>query len=231
MCSRRRQSVVLMTGGVQRRLAIGNTGEICVLARIPFQIVLLLAAVSATAVAQQPRGARGIEEARRGGVVIACRHAMTESADENEKTLKYDDPSTQRRLSAEGERQAEALGNAFRDLRIPVSEVIASPMQRARRTAELAFGSAQLDSSWHTRGDNYHGPKHDRRSEILGRPVEHGNRVIVSHIGTMSSVLPSVRGELEEGDCVVVRPRGGSQYDVIDVVPWRSWVRAAAASR
>jgi phosphohistidine phosphatase SixA len=199
-------------------------------ARTPLQILLLVAAGAASAAAQQPKGVLGIEAARRGGVVIACRHAISESADEDEKTLRYDDPSTQRRLSAEGERQAEALGKAFRDLQISVGEVIASPMQRARRTAELAFGRAQLDSSWHTRGDYYGGPKRDLRSELLGRPVDGGTRVIISHIGTMSSVLPSVRGELEEGDCVVVRPRGGSRYDVIEVVPWRSWLRAAASS-
>jgi phosphohistidine phosphatase SixA len=203
------------------------TGEIPMRARTPLRTLLLVAALATSAVAQQPKGVLGIDEARRGGVVIACRHAMTASADEDEKTLRYEDPSTQRRLSAEGERQAEALGKAFRDLRIPVGEVIASPMQRTRRTAELAFGGAQLDSNWHTRGDYYGGPKRDRRSEMLGRPVDGGTRVIVSHIGTMYSVLPSIRGELEEGDCVVVRPRGGSQYSVIEVVPWRSWLRAA----
>jgi phosphohistidine phosphatase SixA len=160
-------------------------------------------------------------------MVIACRHAITESADEDEATLRYDDPSTQRRLSAEGERQAADIGKAFRALRIPVAEVIASPMQRARRTAELAFGEARLDSTWHTRGDNYGGPKRQRRAEELGRPVERGVRVIVSHIGTMYSVLPSIRGELDEGDCVVVRPRGEARYDVIEVVPWRAWLEAA----
>jgi phosphohistidine phosphatase SixA len=147
--------------------------------------------------------------------------------DEDEKTLSYDDPATQRRLSAAGERQAADLGQAFRLLRIRVAEVIASPMQRARRTGELAFGQVRLDSTWHTRGDDYGGPKQRRRSEMLGRPVERGNRVIISHIGTMYSVLPSIRGELNEGDCAVVRPRGGAGYDVIEVVPWRSWLEAA----
>jgi phosphohistidine phosphatase SixA len=195
--------------------------------RTPLPILLLVTAGAAGVGAQQPKGALGIEAARRGGVVIACRHGITESADEDEQTLRYDDPSTQRRLSAEGERQAADLGQAFRRLRIPVAEVIASPMQRARRTGELAFGQVRLDSTWHTRGDNYGGPKHRLRSEMLGRPVEGRNRIIISHIGTMYSVLPSIRGELDEGDCVVVRPRGGAQYDVIEVVPWRSWLQAA----
>jgi len=196
--------------------------------RTPLLILLLLITAGAVGVgAQQPKGALGIDAARRGGVVIACRHGITEPADEDEGTLRYDDPSTQRRLSAEGERQAADIGRAFRRLRIPVAEVIASPMQRARRTGELAFGQVRLDSTWHTRGDNYGGPKQRLRSEILGRPVERGNRLIISHIGTMYSVLPSIRGELEEGDCVVVRPWGGTQYDVIEVVPWRSWLQAA----
>jgi hypothetical protein len=46
----------------------------------------------------------------------------------------------------------------------------------------------------------------------------------VSHLGTIQSLVPSI---LEEGDCVVVRPRGGENHDVIEVVPWRAWLRAA----
>jgi phosphohistidine phosphatase SixA len=195
--------------------------------RTRFLILLLLAAGAASASAQQAKGAPGIDAARRGGVVVVCRHAITESADEDEMTLRYDDPSTQRRLSSAGERQAAAIGEAFRKLRIPLAEVIASPMQRARRTAELAFGSVRLDSTWHTRGDNYGGPKRERRAELLGRPVERGALVIVSHIGTIYSVLPSISGQLEEGDCVVVRPQAGSRYEVIEVVPWRAWLEAA----
>jgi hypothetical protein len=100
-------------------------------------------------------------------------------------------------------------------------------MQRARRTGELAFGEVRVDSLWHTRGQDYEGPNRPLRAEVLGRAVEKGNRVIVSHIGTMYSVLPSIQGQLEEGDCAVIRPRGGTQYDVVEVVPWRAWVHAA----
>jgi phosphohistidine phosphatase SixA len=205
-------------------------GDMRLRGRIPLSIVLLLG-IGVSAEAQQPKGALGIETARRGGVVIVCRHGITDSANENETTLRYDDPSTQRRLSAEGERQAEALGKAFRELEIPVAEVITSPMQRARRTGELAFGEVRLDSMWHTRGENYVGPNRQLRAEMLGQTVERGTRVIISHIGTISSVLPSIRGQLDEGDCAVVRPRGGAQYDVVDVVPWRSWLQAAGVKR
>jgi phosphohistidine phosphatase SixA len=192
-----------------------------------FPFVLALTVQTVNVPTQQSRGALGIEAARRGGVVIACRHAITESADEDELTLRYDDPATQRRLSAEGERQAGELGKAFRVLRIKVAEVIVSPMQRARRSGELALGKVVVDSLWHTRGEDYGGPRQRLRSEVLGRPVDGGARVIFSHIGTLYSVLPSITGQLDEGDCVVVRPRGDTRYEIIEVVPWRSWVTAA----
>ena len=175
----------------------------------------------------QPQGTRGIEAARKGGVVIACRHAITDPTDENEMTLRYEDPATQRRLSARGERQAETLGRAFRALGIAIGNVIASPMERARRTAELLAGRADLDSLWHTRGNNYGGPRQQQRRDVLGEPVEDGNRLIVSHVGTLNSVLPALRPQLEEGDCVVVRPEDGGRYSVVEVVPWRAWLRAA----
>jgi broad specificity phosphatase PhoE len=193
--------------------------------RLPSLIVALIATAAVPLSGQQAKGALGIQAARRGGVVILCRHGMTDDAREDEMTLRYDDPFTQRRLSARGERQWEAIGKAFRAVRVPIGEVIASPMQRARRSAELAFGAARVvqDSTWHTRGENY-ASKRQRRLEVLSERVQHGNRIIVSHLGTIQSLVPSI---LEEGDCVIVRPRGGEKFDVIEVVPWRAWLRAA----
>src|SRR5687768_11784025 len=93
--------------------------------------------------------AAAIDAARKGGVVIACRHGTTnQSHPEDETTLLYDEPSTQRRLSAAGERQGQEVGTAMRELGIRFAEVIASPMQRARRTAELMAGEVRLDSLW-----------------------------------------------------------------------------------
>jgi phosphohistidine phosphatase SixA len=198
------------------------------------QRLAVLALCAATAVSvrpQDPAGTQGIEAARRGGVVVVCRHGMTDPAEEDEQTLRYDDPATQRRLSAAGERQAGEIGNAFRSLRIRVVQVVASPMQRATRTAELAFGQVQRDSAWHTRGEYYGGWKHDRRAQALSDSVTAGIRVIISHAGTIYSMFPSIRGGLQEGDCIVVRPQGQSQYEVIEVVPWRAWVEAGRTQK
>jgi phosphohistidine phosphatase SixA len=165
--------------------------------------------------------AAAIDAARKGGVVIACRHGITNQSDpEDETTLRYDEPSTQRRLSADGERQGQDVGAAMRQLGIRFAEVIASPMQRARRSAELMAGEARLDSLWHTRGENYE-PKRAARRVVLSQTVSNGNRLIVSHVGTLTSVL-QFRGSMAEGDCAVVRPLG-DRYEVIGLVPWAAW--------
>jgi phosphohistidine phosphatase SixA len=186
-------------------------------------ISALLLAGGATA--QRPTGDAGIEAARGGGMVIVCRHGITDSKDENEQTLRYDDPSTQRLLSTEGEKQAQAMAAAIRRLQIPAGEVIASPMQRARKSAELILGHARLDSLWHTRGDNYGGPRRELRTAVLQKPVPTGNRFIFSHVGTITSVIKGVNN-LQEGDCIVVRP-GTPTFDVVGVIPWRAWLAVA----
>ena len=191
---------------------------------------LLIAFLTRATAAQEPGAGAVIEAAKRGGVVIACRHGLSERFDENEMTLVYDDPATQRKLSAEGERQSRAMGEAFRALGIRPAEVIASPMQRARRMAELMFDRVTLDSSWHTRGTNYGGAKSDRRRAVLSAPVRDGNRVIISHIGTLNAAVGPPDLGLDEGDCAVIRP-DGTRFGVIGTVRWREWLEAAGVPK
>jgi phosphohistidine phosphatase SixA len=189
---------------------------------------LLFSATGATA--QERTAAAAIEAARNGAVTIVCRHAITDPSHNETEPVDYGNPATQRRLSAEGERQSEALGRAFQSLGIPVSQVVASPMQRARRTAELMFGQVSIDSIWHTNGSNYGGPPLEERRLVLSSPVQGGNRIIISHIGTIASVMPSVEGDLKEGDCVVVRP-GTAGFDIVGIVPWRAWADTNTRAR
>lgn len=189
-------------------------------------VVAIGAALASPLSAQTAAVRQAIDAVRAGGVVVVCRHAITGSFREREP-VDYGDPSTQRRLSPEGERQAEATGRALRALGVEAGEVLASPMDRARRTAELMFGRAvAVDSAWHTNGGAYDGPARERRLELLATPVAGGVRFVVSHIGTMRSVLPGSRS-VEEGDCVVVRPGAGA-FEEVGVVPWRAWLEAAA---
>lgn len=66
--------------------------------------------------------------------VLLCRHGETPWNAEGRYQGQMDIP-----LSDTGERQAAALGARLKDL--PIARAVASPLARARRTAELALGT------------------------------------------------------------------------------------------
>jgi len=99
-----------------------------------------------------PDGDGLLAQLRGGGVIIVIRHAATDRSqpDADERTgpdagpVDFDDCSTQRNLTDEGRADARTIGEAVRELRIPVGTVWTSPYCRSRDTAELAFGRAEV---------------------------------------------------------------------------------------
>jgi broad specificity phosphatase PhoE len=211
------------TAGSRRRAAKEQAAVGCGLLALLTSMVLT---PPSTALAQSTHG-RALNAATSGGVILLCRHAITGNFSEQEPVA-YSDSTTQRLLAPEGERQSGRMGRAFRSLDIPVAGVVASPMHRARRTAELMFDPAtiEIDSIWHTNGSEFTGPAVEARRRVLRTPLENGNLIIISHIGTMGNALGESPGEVGEGDCVVVRPRG-NDFEVIGVVKWREWESAS----
>ncbi|MGQ0777776.1 MAG: histidine phosphatase family protein [Pseudonocardiales bacterium] len=99
-----------------------------------------------------PDGDGLLAQLRGGGVIIVIRHAATDRSqpDADERTgpdagpVVFNDCSTQRNLTDEGRADARTIGEAFRELEIPVGTVWTSPYCRSRETAELAFGRAEV---------------------------------------------------------------------------------------
>lgn len=157
----------------------------------------------APAVAQaQPSGV--LEALREGGLILACRHAITDRSRGDARRVRLDDPSTQRVLSQAGREQSRRLGQVLARLRTPIAEVHASPYARTANTAELAFGRVETtetlqygNSTVQKRG----------REELLATTPVGGNRVLVSHQGILYRMFPGVpRGTIREGDCLVATP-------------------------
>lgn len=81
---------------------------------------------------------------RRGGVVVAFRHALAPGTFDPEG-FRLEDCSTQRNLNEEGRDQARRIGLWFRAQGLPPSRVRSSPWCRCLETATLAFGRGE---SW-----------------------------------------------------------------------------------
>ena len=119
-----------------------------------------------------------------GGKVIYLRHAATNQREVD--TGRLGDRSGQRNLSPDGIRQAERLGHALRALRVPLNEILASPVFRARDTAELAFGEHQIKVTMDLVADEYAGDHLKAMLEATKRllrtlPGPGMNRVLVGH--------------------------------------------------
>ena len=194
----------------------------------------LLALLCAPAVShaqqhQPPAAPPGIDSAltaplllgrlRQGGLVLACRHAITDRSKPDAQPIDVTDRSRQRNLSDLGREQAEALGRNVRAAAIPIGEVFSSPMYRARETAETAFGRVVLTSLlWE--GQDHRG----QFSHLFFSPVTAGaNRVLVTHQAMLSAIPGRRQNGVEEGDCYVLAPTADQKVIVLGVLKPSDW--------
>lgn len=119
---------------------IGRRAALLLAAALPLPGAALAQAGPPTDIADPMPPAALLARLRQGGLVVYIRHAPTEREGADQVSAVMGQCSTQRVLGEEGWRQARALGEAFRRLRIPVGEVVSSQYCRAWQTADLAFG-------------------------------------------------------------------------------------------
>jgi len=166
-------------------------------------------------------GAPLADALRKGGHVLYFRHTATDFSQPDMAMTTYEDCKSQRNLSDEGRKQARAIGARFRELEIPVGEVLASPYCRTMEVALLAFGQAVATPAVRggpaaAEGDRYAGLK-----VLLAKPVEGAvNRVISGHGNPFRAIAGAPH--LSEGEMVVIKPLGDN-YAIVARVPYSAW--------
>jgi phosphohistidine phosphatase SixA len=167
----------------------------------------------AAVTAQEPAGAQLAERLREGGLVLFFRHADTRGM-ACDRSFRVGDREGQRNISPEGREQSRHIGAALRGLRIPFAlPVLAGPVYRARDTAELAFGPANVQVTDGLLADDYSGGRLDwvleQHRRLFSGPVPAGtNRVLVGHRTPAIMVLgASIGGRaFPEGSALVIEP-------------------------
>jgi len=154
------------------------------------------------------------------GYAVLIRHALAPGSGDP-AGFRLGDCSTQRNLSAEGRRQAIAIGAQWRRERLPVRHVLTSRWCRARDTARLlAVGKVTaypaLDSSFTAS----RAVAARRTERVRGRIARHRDRpgvlVLVGHqvnITDLTGVAPA------SGGAVVVRARPDGSLAVVGTLP------------
>jgi virginiamycin B lyase len=171
-----------------------------------------------------------VDQLRDGGLVIAFRHAATDFSMSDE-AREYRDCARQRNLSAAGRRQARAIGAAFRELRIPVGTVLASPYCRTVQTARLAFGRATPSADLLSQQGALHGESNlpaRLRARLRRRPPAGTNTVLVSH---NFAIDDATRVDLAEGEAAVFRPDGSRRgFRLVRRVTAARWTALAGGA-
>ena len=189
-----------------------------------------IAAAQTPAFQEKLADAALLAQVRNGGFVLYLRHGVTDGTRaDRAPQVDLNDCSTQRVLSDEGRRQARELGLILQRARVPVGEVIHSPLCRARESAQLTFATqpqllraepllaytANLTSEQKI-------PVIAATRALVSAPVPAGtNRVIVAHAPNMADLMGYF--VKPEGTMVVLRPLGPSGFEYLGSIPPSHW--------
>ena len=161
-----------------------------------------------------------VRELRQGGLTLVIRHAKADN--EIAKQEKLGDCTLQRNLTVAGQDQAREIGRQVRRLKVPIGEVLASPLCRAHDTAQLAFGRVTDEEDLLSPGVTGTQADDERRAGALralveAPPARGENRVLVTHTGNIGAAL----GEetVAEGETLVY----GSGARLVGRVPAEGW--------
>ena len=163
-----------------------------------------------------------LAELRKGGYVIYFRHASTDFSRDDSRSKSDDDCDNQRPLTEQGRSEARQIGAAFKELRIPVGRVLASPRCRTMETAMLAFGSAE--KSPEARSGPAAPAGADRYAPLralLSTPLKPGGNVVIASHGNPFYATAGAP-YLEEGEAAVIRPLG-KDFEIVGRVRHDAW--------
>ncbi|MGH8634764.1 MAG: histidine phosphatase family protein [Burkholderiales bacterium] len=167
-------------------------------------------------------GQQLLSELRKGGYVIYFRHTSTDFSRDDSRARSDDDCDNQRPLTDKGRDEARQIGAAFRELKIPIDKVLASPRCRTMETAMLAFGRA--DKAPEARGGPATPDSLDRYAELrklLSTQVRPAANLVISSHGNPFYATAGAP-YLAEGEAAVIRPLG-KDFEIVARVRHDAW--------
>jgi phosphohistidine phosphatase SixA len=180
----------------------------------------------------QPKlsGTTLIKELKKGGYIIYFRHGLTsEFGEKDVADTDLDDCARQRNLSEDGQRQTKNIGQAFRQLQIPIGQVYSSPYCRCIETAKNLFGKVEKTRALHFAIHLRNAERATVTSQLLnllGTPPGPGtNTAMISHTANLQEavgVWPK-----PEGVAHVFKPGKDGQFIYVGMMQPDAWIAEA----
>ena len=133
-----------------------------------------------------------INQLEDGGKLIFIRHAYAPgNGDPNNFNL--NDCSTQRNLNVDGRKQAQEIGEFFRENKIKIYKVLSSEWCRCKETANIAFKDFSTNNFLNSFYSSKYAKNKDKQVKALNNYVKkfksNKNLIFVTHYVLISEVL------------------------------------------
>jgi phosphohistidine phosphatase SixA len=199
-------------------------------------ILLWLTLVTAgVAQGESLSGKELIAALRSGGYVILMRHASSPLTPPEAAQADAENVRRERQLDSKGRATAGALGEALRQLQIPIGEVFSSPTYRALQTIKLArLGQPQIFEELGDGGQSMLADTSGARADWLktkasAPPGPHENTLIVTHSPNIFEAYPQDAEALADGEALILHPDGRGGATVVARVRIDAWADLARA--
>jgi phosphohistidine phosphatase SixA len=173
----------------------------------------------------KPDAVRIATTLQQGGNVVFFRHATTDMLATDQRPLTdLNDCSKQRNLSPSGVAISKEIGEAIRQLGMPIGDVLVNPYCRCMDTARYAFGRAtarpdlyvqRTEQGWVPDVAN------EELKKLIATPPPAGvNTVLVGQIFNVQRTLGLTP---TEGEAIVFRPDGKGGYQLVGQLTATQW--------
>jgi phosphohistidine phosphatase SixA len=158
------------------------------------------------------------------------RHGNTDnSRPDRVPKVDLNDCSTQRVLNSKGQQVTKEVGENIRKAGIPVGDVFASPMCRAKDSAANAFHRYSIEVGLMYTGSMTTAEKKPviaKTRSLISAPVAAGtNRFLVAHAPNIMDMMGYFP---EEATLVIFKPKDHGQYEYLGSIRPRDWATLLA---
>ena len=162
---------------------------------------------------------------QQGGNVVFFRHATTDMLATDQRPLDdLNDCSKQRNLSPSGIAIGKEIGEAIRQLGIPIGDVFVNPYCRCMDTARHAFGRATARSELYVRRTEQGwipDEANDKLIDLVATPPPAGTNTVL--VGQIFNVQRALGVTPTEGEAIVFRPDGKGSYRLVGQLTATQW--------
>jgi phosphohistidine phosphatase SixA len=189
--------------------------------------VLTLLLMARPAPAQTLSADALVNALRRGGYVLVMRHASSPREAPPKQLANADNVNAERQLDDTGRATAVAMGNAIRELKIPIGEVLTSPTYRALETVRLArLANPRIAAELGDGGQSMQAAAKPQAAWLQERAAQRPvgtNAILITHLPNMTAAFPQWVSGLADGETLVLGADANGGVTLVARIKIEQW--------